>query len=177
MNTREVVVSVTFLEMTERPSYPRPSVPGSKPTALIAAEDPPEWWFLALYNAVGKPYHWTEWNEASDHDLTAFVKDPKVTIFTLMYCGWPAGFFMLDTRLGGICDLSYFGLVQEAIGLGLGKYLLQTAIHAAWDQPGVEKVTVNTCTLDHPRALPLYQKMGFVPVNRQDYRATIPATD
>jgi hypothetical protein len=25
-------------------------------------------------------------------------------------------------------------------------------------------VTVQTCTLDHPAALPLYQKLGFAPV-------------
>jgi hypothetical protein len=29
-------------------------------------------------------------------------------------------------------------------------------------------MTVNTNTLDHPRALALYQKMGFVPVRRED---------
>ncbi len=28
------------------------------------------------------------------------------------------------------------------------------------------KVDVHTNRLDHPRALPLYQKMGFVPVGR-----------
>ena len=30
-----------------------------------------------------------------------------------------------------------------------------------------KKVTVNTCTLDGAAALPLYQKMGFVPVGRE----------
>jgi hypothetical protein len=28
-------------------------------------------------------------------------------------------------------------------------------------------MTVNTNSLDHPRALPLYQKAGFVPVRRE----------
>jgi hypothetical protein len=27
-------------------------------------------------------------------------------------------------------------------------------------------VTVQTCTLDHPAALPLYQKLGFSPVGQ-----------
>jgi hypothetical protein len=26
---------------------------------------------------------------------------------------------------------------------------------------------VNTCTFDHPRALPLYQKLGFVPYRQE----------
>ena len=30
----------------------------------------------------------------------------------------------------------------------------------AWSHP-IPRLTVNTCTLDHPRALPLYQRMGF----------------
>ena len=37
----------------------------------------------------------------------------------------------------------------------------------AWDRPGAARVTVNTNSLDHPRALPLYQKAGFVPVRRE----------
>jgi hypothetical protein len=34
--------------------------------------------------------------------------------------GWPQGFFMLDRREAGICDLAYFGLVPEAVGAGWG---------------------------------------------------------
>ena len=37
------------------------------------------------------------------------------------------------------------------------------AISAAWAH-GPKRVTVQTCTLDHPAALPLYQKLGFTPV-------------
>ena len=46
--------------------------------------------------------------------------------------------------------------------------LLQTAIATGWTREDVEKMTINTCTLDHPAALPLYQKMGFAPVRRQE---------
>ena len=55
----------------------------------------------------------------------------------------------------------------------LGRFLLGTAIHTAWEAPGTERVTVNTCTLDHPRALGLYQRMGFVPVRREERRRTL----
>jgi GNAT superfamily N-acetyltransferase len=87
--------------------------------------------------------------------------------------GWPAGFFLLDATEAGIVDLGYFGLVPQAVGLGLGRFLLGTAIHTAWEMPGTERVTVNTCTLDHPRALGLYQKMGFVPIRREERRRTL----
>jgi len=59
-------------------------------------------------------------------------------------------------------------MVPEALGRRLGGWLLKTAILTAWDLPDTTKVTVNTCTLDHPRALALYQKNGFMPVRREE---------
>jgi hypothetical protein len=35
----------------------------------------------------------------------------------------------------------------------------------AW-RPGVRRVHVNTCSLDHPAALPAYLKAGFLPYRR-----------
>ena len=84
-----------------------------------------------------------------------------------MVDGWPGGFFLLDGSSDGVCDLAYFGLVPQAIGLGLGRWLLATAVETGWDLPGTKKMTVNTNTLDHPRALPMYQRAGFHPVRRE----------
>lgn len=163
----EIEYTITYLEMSARPSYPRPSLPVGPPTALIAAHKPPAWYFLSLYDAVGQGYEWTDRHEDPTDELEGFLYDPQVTLYTLMRTGWPAGFFILDARSPATCDLSYFGLVPQAIGLNLGTYLLQTAIHAAWDRDGVERVTVSTNSLDHPRALPLYQKSGFTPVRQE----------
>jgi GNAT superfamily N-acetyltransferase len=66
--------------------------------------------------------------------------------------------------------------VPEAIGRGLGTWLLRTAVHAGWDMPGTVRMTVNTCSLDHPAALSLYQKAGFSPM-RQEQRSRILARD
>ncbi len=159
---------VTWLEMTERPAFPRPSLPAGPVSALVAADAPPAWYFLSLYDAVGAAYEWTDQHRRDPKDLDRFLKHPDVVLYTLLRAGWPHGFFLLDGRSEGVCDLSYFGLVPEAQGRGLGRYLLQTALHVAWDRPGVERVTVNTNSLDHPRALPLYQKAGFVPVRRTE---------
>ena len=165
----EVDVTVTYLEMTARPAYDRPSLPLGPPTALIPAEAPPVWYFLDLYRAVGEAYEWTDRFDDDREALRTFVQDPSVTLYTLLRTGWPAGFFLLDARKMGVCDLAYFGLVPQAIGMKLGGYLLKTAIHLGWDRPGVERMTVNTCTLDHPRALGLYQKAGFAPVGQKTY--------
>jgi len=166
----EVTYTVTYLEMTSRPAYDRPSVPVGPPTALIAAETPPVWYFLDLYRAVGSAYEWTDMFDEKPETLQGFIQHEAVTLYTLLRSGWPAGFFILDGREAGRCDIAYFGLVPEAVGRGLGSYLLKTAIHLGWDRPGVEKLTLNTCTLDHPRALGLYQKAGFVPVGQETKR-------
>lgn len=169
----EVDVAVTHLEMTARPGWPRPHMPAGPPSALIGAERAPLWYFLALYDRVGAEYEWTDQIEAPADEVSAFLHDPAVTLYTFVRAGWPHGFFVLDARATSTCDLAYFGLVPEAIGRGLGSFLLQTAIHMAWDRPWVERVTVNTNSLDHPRALPLYQKAGFVPVRRETARRVL----
>lgn len=165
--------TVTYLELNTRPEGPRKPVPALPGLMILRAEDPPVRWFLHLYDSVGATLEWTDWHRRSAADLEAFVSDPKVSIYTAMMSGWTAGFFMLDHRKPGICDLAYFGLVPEAQGRGLGSYLLDTAIRTGWTSDGVEQMTVNTSTLDGPRALPLYQKAGFQPVARKELRRRV----
>lgn len=167
----EIDFTITWLEMDARPSFDRPSIPPGPPSALIQAGQPPVWYFLSLYRAVGAEYEWTDMLAVPNEEHAARLAHPDVTLYTLMRDGWPAGFFLLDGREEGLCDLAYFGLVPEAIGQGLGKYLLHTAIHLGWDR-NPDKMTINTCTLDHPRALQMYQKAGFVPV-RQETRKRV----
>jgi GNAT superfamily N-acetyltransferase len=168
-----VDVTVTYLEMDAPPSYDRPSTPLGAPVALIRAEEPPVWYFLQLYEVVGRDYEWVDRLQEPTEKVEARFCTPDITIYTLLRKGWPHGFFMLDTSAHPTCDLAYFGLVREAIGLRLGSYLLKTALHTAWDIPGVNKLTVNTCTLDHPRALQNYQKAGFDPVRQEVYSRTL----
>lgn len=159
---------ITWLEMNARPEYDWPSQPMGHDAALLLAETPPWWYFLSLYDAVGRDYAWTDKHTMPRDELQAWVQDPDVAIYTLMGKGWPQGFFMLDWREAGACELAYFGLVPEAVGKGLGTWLLKTAILTGWAREGVTKMSVNTCTLDHPRALIQYQRMGFEPVRTED---------
>lgn len=165
----KVPYTVTFLEMTSRPTWPHPPLPASAHASLLKANEPPNWYFLSLYDAVGRDYAWEDAHDRDPDDLRSWLTDPAVDLFTLMSDGWPKGFFVLDRRQSGHCELAYFGLVPEAVGTGLGHYLLRTAILTGWDIPGTEKITLNTCTLDHPRALQIYQKNGFTPVRREDH--------
>lgn len=161
--------TVTFLEMTSRPGFGWPPQVSGPPASLLAADTPPPWYFLALYDAVGRDYLWTDMHHRNEADLAAWLSDPAVSLFTCMRSGWPHGFFLLDWREAGGCNLAYFGLVPQAVGTGLGSFLLRTAILTGWDRTGVTRMTVNTCTLDHPRALALYQRHGFAPVRQEQH--------
>lgn len=175
---------VTWLEMTQRPGYGWPAMPVGRDAILTHADNPPWWWFLTLYDAVGRDYAWTDKHKMPRAELEAWIQHEDVSLFTLMGKGWPQGFFMLDWRAPEACELAYFGLVPEAVGKGLGSWLLKTAILTAWDRPGTQRLVVNTCTLDHPRALAQYQRMGFSPVRTeihsrvltQDFTALQPLT-
>lgn len=174
MTTAEVAYTVTFLEMTARPERPRPHPPLIAGLSLLRAETPPTHFFRYLYDAVGAAYEWTDLHAAGDDEIAAFVQDPAVALYVAYLTGWPAGFIMLDHRARPSCDISYFGMAPEAAGRGLGSWLLGAGVHMAWDA-GAEKLTVNTCSLDHPRALPLYQKWGFAPVRREERRRRVTA--
>lgn len=165
----ELTYTVTWLEMAARPTYPWPQQPTGTPASLLKADSPPAWFFLGLYDAVGRDYAWEDMYDRTEDDLTRWLHHPDTSLFTLMRSGWPHGFFMLDHRKPGICDIAYFGLVPQAIGRGLGRFLLENAVHTGWQLPGVEKLTVNTNTLDHPRALGTYQRCGFSPVRRSEH--------
>lgn len=158
---------VTWLEMAERPRFGWPRLPVGREAVLLRAQTPPWWYFLALYDAVGRDYAWTDKRDVPQDELGEWLADPDVALYTLMGQGWPQGFFMLDWRLTGACDLAYFGLVPEAVGKGLGSWLLQSAILTGWAREGVARMTLHTCTLDHPRALIQYQRFGFAPVRTE----------
>lgn len=163
-----VTVAITWLEMPHRPAGPFPPQPAGPLTSLIRAEHPPVDYFRYLYDHVGRDFEWTDRHHDDPGELRAFLHDRDVALFSMLYEGWPAGFFLLDWREEGVCDLAYFGISSEVLGRGYGKWLLGEAVRIGWDREGVEKMTVNTCSLDHPRALPLYQRMGFEPVSRTE---------
>ncbi len=171
-----VEYTVTFLEMTARPSYGWPVTPAGMTGALLKAEKPPAWYFRALYDAVGRDYAWTDLHDTEEGDIAEWLANPDVALYSLIDHGWPRGFFVLDARADESCDLAYFGLVPGLVGRGFGSWMLRTAILTAWAREGLSCLRVNTCTLDHPRALIQYQKQGFTLV-RQETRKRLLTRD
>lgn len=169
---KSVPMTVTFLDMRQRPLVlPPPSPKGM--VALLRAENPSVRFYRFLYDSVGRPWKWVERRKMDDDTLSAIISDPANALYVLYVGGCPAGMAELDFRKPGVGQLAYFGLLPEFIGRRLGFYFLYQAVALAWAQP-ITVLKVNTCTLDHPHALPLYQRMGFTPYSREERYIELP---
>ena len=157
---------VTYLEMLAAPKTTHHVSPPAD-SALLKADQSPIHFYRYLYSEIGAAYKWISRKKMSDNELAAIIHHEQVEIYVLYKNGVPAGFAELDFRKPKIGDLVFLGLMPEHIGHGLGRFLLQEVIQIAWDKD-ITRMTVETCTLDHPRALPLYQRAGFAPFNRKN---------
>ncbi len=169
-SARKVLIDdvITYLEMHERPTMPHIPAPLAK-LALMRAETCTVSFYRYLYETVGTPWLWCERRFLDDEALLAEIGKPTTEIFVLYVGGVPAGYFELDAAAPRETELRYFGLIPEFIGRRLGPFLLQAAIDQAWLRP-IERLWVHTRTFDHPRALGLYQRGGFVVYARQPVR-------
>ena len=145
---------VTYLEMTERPrDRPLPASalrlqpwPGPEPTR-----------YRALFERVGAPWLWCSRLAMDDARLRAEIAEVHSVVDS---AGAEAGLVELDFRTEGECLIRFLGLVPELAGKGHGAWLFAQTLALAW-RPGVARVHVNTCSLDHPAALPAYLRAGF----------------
>ena len=151
--------TVTMLEMTKpfTKSYSRPS---NIQIMLLRSDKIPLHFYRYLQDRVGRQWTWTARLRLNDDDLSAIIHADTTDIDVLYVDGSPAGFYEIDRSDPTRTALAYFGLMDHAIGRGIGKWFLAQAISAAWENEP-SSVSVNTCTLDHPSVLGLYQKLGF----------------
>jgi GNAT superfamily N-acetyltransferase len=170
---KTVLTTVTYLRISARPAR-LPPMPMKPRLALMKTERIPLHFYRYLYSAVGRSWLWVEREELSDEALAAKIHREGIEITVLYANGAPGGYYELDFTRPGRTNLAYFGLIPELTGMKIGPWLLGCAVRDAFSR-GAEEVTVNTCTLDHPAALPLYQRLGFEPVRREPRRLKVPA--
>ena len=156
---------ITYLEMLDRPEGRRVPAPFDK-LALMRAENCTVSFYRYMYDTVGRPWLWFERRLIDDAALTTLLARPTLEIFVLYVRGVPAGVFELDAALPRETKLCYFGLIPEFIGRRLGPYLLQAAIDQAWSR-AIRRFWLHTSTFDHPKALSVYQRAGFVVYDRR----------
>ncbi|MDP3898448.1 MAG: GNAT family N-acetyltransferase [Mesorhizobium sp.] len=140
-----------------------PPLPHNRQLALLKARAMPAHFYRYLMDRIGRKWHWVNALRMSDAELAKKLGEPARDIRVLYLEGIPVGMFEVAPQPPDAVELVYFGLTEAATGQGLGRWFLGAAVEAAWSR-NPKRVTVQTCTLDHPAALPLYQKMGFSPV-------------
>ncbi len=153
-----VSVRVTFLEMLAPPGTPPAPPAGAE---LRRVTEPNVGLYRELYDAVGRDWYWVERLRMEDGQLAALLGDDRVELYVLEAGGERAGFAELDRREARTVRLAYFGLLPAFIGRGLGRWFLRATVDRAWAAGGVDRLWVDTCTLDHPRALAGYEAAGF----------------
>ncbi|HYG30695.1 MAG TPA: GNAT family N-acetyltransferase [Allosphingosinicella sp.] len=151
---------VTFLEMT-KPPKPQP-VPDSGGLRLGRWRDVDPAKYRALFERVGARWLWYSRLAMDDAALLASVAEVHAVVDRRRI---EVGMVELDFREPRQCLIRFLGLVPELAGRGHGRWLFAQTLALAW-RPGVERVHVNTCSLDHPAALPSYLKAGFTPYRR-----------
>lgn len=160
-------VTTWYLEMTD-PSDLRPASPPGEPVPIVRAELPSPELNRFLYTAVGGAWHWTDrlsWDWSRWYD---WLSRPAVETWVAYRHGTPAGYVELEGQPDGQVEIAYFGLLPDAVGLGIGGHLLTEAIARGWSlaerhdgREPTRRVWVHTCSLDGKTALPNYQARGF----------------
>jgi GNAT superfamily N-acetyltransferase len=151
---------VTYLEMRSAPARSPIAAPRDD-LALVRAVRPTVRFYRWLYDGVGGPWLWTDRRKLDAAALAAVIQDDAVEVWVAWAGGVPIGYYELDRRTPRDVELAYFGLLPEWSGQKLGPWLLDEAIRRAWSYAPA-RFWVHTQTLDDPRALPLYEKLGFV---------------
>lgn len=165
-------VTVVYLEMLKGLSEGGDRPPLVPKLALLRLEKPTVGFYRYLYDTVGRAWHWLDRHRLSDVALGSIICDPLVEIWVPYVGGVPAGYIELDRRDEAAdprkpINIAYFGLAPEFFGRGLGPWLLRAGVRQAFSY-GTQRLMVNTCNLDHPAALPLYQKTGFRPYQTRE---------
>lgn len=152
-------VTIHYLEQRvplDRPPLPRPA----RQVAIMRAERPPLAFYRFLFNGVGEAHRWISRRYMTDAELEKRIHNDDTHIYVLYADGSPAGFGELDSRKPAEVSIKFFGLLPETQGRGLGRWFFREITDLAW-QLRRGRVIIETCSLDSPRALRLYQREGF----------------
>ncbi|MEF2072451.1 GNAT family N-acetyltransferase [Consotaella aegiceratis] len=159
--------TVTQLIMRQPPRGPLPWPDDGCRYDLVRVEAIPLDYYRYLYDAVGRPHHWTSRHMPDDRLSREIHADP-VRIHVLYGNGAPAGWFELDVHPEvRETRIVHFAILPDFRGRRLAAPLLSQAVQAGFESnPTV--LSLETNNLDHPAALPLYIKGGFEPVGTRE---------
>jgi len=162
-----------YLELTT----PQQFQPGKPAPALrvrhLPAPHPEQ--YREFYRTVGAAYQWRDRWHWSDAEIARHLERPEISVYAAEESDRLMGWYELRrVPDDGSVEIAYLGLLPQAIGRGLGRALLGSAVDQAWTL-GATRVWLHTCSLDHPHALPNYHARGFAAYRTESYEVDSPA--
>jgi GNAT superfamily N-acetyltransferase len=147
-------VTITHLELAPA-DWTRRGRPPDLRIAIERIETPTAALYLDLYDRVGRAWLWYERRIMGDEALAALINRPGHELHVARHDAALVGYFELYAD-----EIVFFGLVPDYIGRRIGPWLLDRAIERGFAR-GSQLLTLNTNTVDHPRALDSYRRAGF----------------
>ena len=123
-----------------------------------------------FYKQVGKKHRWIDRLIWSDEKWMTYISNKNLETYVISKCDELVGFFELlyNPELKET-EISYFGLLEEYIGKGIGGFALSSAIRKAFEK-NINRVWLHTCTLDHPNALKNYIARGMTVFKKENIK-------
>ena len=123
-----------------------------------------------FYKQVGKKHRWIDRLIWSDEKWMKYISNKNLETYVISKCDELVGFFELlyNPELKET-EISYFGLLEEYIGKGIGGFALSSAIRKAFEK-NINRVWLHTCTLDHPNALKNYIARGMTVFKKENIK-------
>ncbi len=121
-----------------------------------------------FYKQVGKKHRWIDRLSWSDGKWINYISNKNLETYIISESDELVGFFELlyNPELKET-EISYFGLLEEFIGKGIGGYALSVAIKKSFEK-NIRRVWLHTCTLDHPNALKNYIARGMTVFKKEN---------
>jgi GNAT superfamily N-acetyltransferase len=160
----KIAFVVTSLEMLEGPSVPL--APAREDVSLEPWVSPSADDYCSMFRQVGEEWLWFGRLTLERETLDGILGEPTREFFRPMINGKPVGLLEIDYADAANPELSYFGLTADAIGGGIGRWLMAQAVDMVWSRPETRRFWVHTCTGDSPQALKFYMSCGFKPYRR-----------
>jgi len=121
-----------------------------------------------FYKQVGKNHRWIDRLSWSDEKWINYISNRNLETYIISEFDELVGFFELLYNPGlEETEISYFGLLEEYIGKGIGGYALSVAIKKSFEK-NINRVWLHTCTLDHPNALKNYIARGMTVFKKEN---------
>ena len=159
-------VERNFLELKDLKNLKANSV---NKTKLIVEKIKPDFQLNKFfYKQVGKKYRWIDRLSWPDGKWIEYISNKNLETYVISISDDLVGFFeLLHNPQLKETEISYFGLLEEYIGKGIGGYALSEAIKKSFDKD-INRVWLHTCTLDHPNALKNYIARGMTVFRKEN---------